>query len=87
MRLAFTFFMELRLSHCIMLCDPTGFLTDFCITNNVVIQTVSKQNSCRDLVKSLQFLNLPSIYILETLISYKFKSSNIQTGTDRLHTV
>lgn len=38
--------------------------------------------SCRDLFKSLQFLTLPSMYILEIFIFYKFKSPDIHTGTD-----
>lgn len=87
MKLIYSSLIESRLRYGIILwgsASRTALLRVFRLQKRAVriIAGVNRRTSCKELFKSFQILTLPSLFIYEMLLFYKFKFTSYQTGTN-----
>lgn len=87
MQLIYTSLIESRLRYGIIVWGSTSrsnFLRVFRLQKRAIRIIVGTRRGahCRNFFKTLGILTLPSLYILEVLMFYRFKSETILTGTD-----
>lgn len=86
MRLIYYSLIESKLRYGIILwgsASDTALLRVFRLQKRAIriMAGVNRRRSCREIFKSFRILTLSSLYILEMLLFYRFKSLNFQTGS------